>query len=178
MFNIAELKKNPEGLHFDQELDIKSLLLSRNSEIIDVKDVKAKGLVGFDDGLFLLNYDLTYQLTLPSSRSMEPVAFDNSYFVSEVFIEASQAEAKKDLVDEDMVLILETDTIDLEESVVDNILLNIPLRVLTQEEAADDSLPAGNDWSVLTESQYRALQEKNKEANNPFAALDGLFDPD
>ena len=41
---------------------------------------------------------------------------------------------KKELVEENLVLILNDDTIDLNESILDNILLNIPLRVLTPEE--------------------------------------------
>ncbi|MGT2930253.1 YceD family protein [Streptococcus dentasini] len=176
MFNIAELKKNPDGLRFDQKLDIKPMLLERNSEIIDVTDVKAKGLVGYDEGLFLLNYDLTYQLVLPSSRSMEPVYLDQNIFVSEVFVEAAEAEIQKELVEDDLVLILEDDQIDLKESVVDNILLNIPLKVLTPEETESDVLPSGQDWSVLTESQYQTLQDEKKAAKSPFAALEGLFD--
>ena len=176
MFNIADLKKNPEGIHFDQELDVKEALINRNPEIIDIKSVRAKGLVGYEEGLFLLNYDLSYLLTLPSSRSMAPVELDQRTFASEVFIEASQVEAKKDLVDEQLVLVLADDTIDLQESVVDNILLNIPLQVLTAAEKVDDSLPSGHDWSVMTESQYQALQEEKQAANNPFASLNGLFD--
>ncbi|MFC3932007.1 YceD family protein [Streptococcus dentapri] len=178
MLNILELKKNPEGLHFDQTADIKKILLSRNPEIIDIKAVKAKGLATYDEGLFLLNYDLSYTVTLPSSRSMEPVEVPQSFFVSEVFIEAAQAKAKQDLVDDDLVLILEGEEIDLDESIVDNILLNIPLRVLSEAEAENDSLPSGNDWTVLTESQYQVLQREKQEANNPFASLDGLFDQD
>ena len=176
MFNMADLKKNPEGLHFDRELDIKELLMSRNPEILDIKNVRAKGLVGYDEGLFLLNYELSYLLTLPSSRSMEPVDLAQETLVSEVFIEAGQVEAKKELVDEELVLVLTDDFIDLEESVIDNILLNIPLQVLTQAEATDASLPSGNNWSVMTESQYQDLQEEKKSANNPFTRLEGMFD--
>lgn len=178
MFNTTDLKKNPEGIHFDQSLDISELLLSRNPEILSVKDVTVKGLVNYDDGLFLLNYDLNYKLTLPSSRSMEPVELEQGYFVSEVFIEPQEVDNKKELVEDELVLVLEGTEIDLAESVVDNILLNIPLKVLTDQESQSDAMPSGHDWTVMTESQYQALQEEKQAANSPFAALDGLFDED
>lgn len=43
MILVSELKKRKEVLHFDQDLDIKETLLARNSEIIDIKHVKAVG---------------------------------------------------------------------------------------------------------------------------------------
>lgn len=176
MFNLIDLKKQVDGLAFEQKLDIKETLLARDSSILDIANVKARGHISYDAGLYLLNYQLEYTITLPSSRSMKPVILTESLPVSEVFIEESDAKEKAELVEEDLVLIIEGETISLEESVVDNILLNIPLRVLTAEEEKEDQMPSGNDWAVLTEEQYQALQEEKAAANNPFASLNGLFD--
>ena len=79
-------------------------------------------------------------------------------------------------MDEELVLVIEGDVISLEESVVDNILLNIPLRVLIEAEEKEDTLPSGNSWTVMTESQYQELQEEKAVQNNPFASLNGLFE--
>ncbi len=68
------------------------------------------------------------------------------------------------------------DTIDLNESILDNILLNIPLRVLTPEEESGQISLSGNDWEVLSEEDFAALKQEEKEASNPFAQLNGLFD--
>ena len=73
-------------------------------------------------------------------------------------------------------LILDGDTINLDESILDNILLNIPLRVLTPEEESGQISLSGNDWEVLSEEDFAALQQEKKEASNPFAQLNGLFD--
>ena len=176
MFAIAEVRKSPEGIDFDQILSVSDELKERNPEILNVENVRAKGNISYDNGLYLLNYELTYLLQLPSSRSLEPVSLEQSQRVAEVFAEQSEWPSKDELADQDLLLVIEGTNIDLAESVVDNILLSIPLQVLTEEEKAAAELPAGDNWTVLTETQYQALKSEKKEASSPFAALDGLFD--
>lgn len=175
---LIDIRKSLDGLQFDKVLDVKDQLLARDETIIDLQNVMAKGLVTFDDGLYLLNYQLSYELTLPSSRSMEPVVLSEKHEVSEIFIAVADAPSKADLVEENLVLLLEEDYIDLSESVVDNILLNIPLKVLTDEEQKAEVMPEGSNWTVLTEEQYQAMKEEEKQDNSPFASLSGLFDED
>ena len=73
---------------------------------------------------------------MASSRSMEPVELQESYPVTEVFAEDVQSDADIEALEEDLILPIEGGKIDLSESVADNILLNIPLKVLTPEEEA------------------------------------------
>lgn len=176
MFSISEIKKNPDGINFNSVLEIKEKLIERNKDVLDVKEIFVQGTISYDDGLYLLNYTLDYTITLPSSRSMLPVDVHQVEEVSEIFIEAVDIHAKEDLVRENLVLVLEEDYIDLEESAIDNILLTIPMQVLSEEEQNSDTMPSGNSWSVLTEEQYDALQDKKKKENNPFSALNGLFE--
>ena len=75
-----------------------------------------------------------------------------------------------------MILPIEGGKIDLSESVADNILLNIPLKVLTPEEEDGQGFIEGNDWKILSEEEYQAAQAIKKEENSPFAGLQGLFD--
>ena len=171
-----EIRKNPEGLAFDQELDLLKELQKRNPEILDLKDVKATGRVTYDTGLYVLDYQLTYTIDLASSRSMEPVELQESYAVTEVFAEDAQSEADIEALEEDLILPIEGGKIDLSESVADNILLNIPLKVLTPEEEAGQGFIEGNDWKILSEEEYQAAQALRKEENSPFAGLQGLFD--
>ena len=131
-----EIRKNPEGLAFDQELDLLKELQKRNPEILDLKNVTATGRVAYDTGLYVLDYQLSYTIVLASSRSMEPVELQESYPVTEVFAEDVQSDADIEALEEDLILPIEGGKIDLSESVADNILLNIPLKVLTPEEEA------------------------------------------
>lgn len=171
-----EIRKNPEGLAFDQELDLLKELQKRNPEILDLKNVTATGRVAYDTGLYILDYQLSYTIVLASSRSMEPVELQESYPVTEVFAEDVQSDADIEALEEDLILPIEGVKIDLSESVADNILLNIPLKVLTPEEEAGQGFIEGNDWKILSEEEYQAAQAIKKEENSPFAGLNGLFD--
>ena len=171
-----EIRKNPEGLAFDQELDLLKELQKRNPEILDLKNVTATGRVAYDTGLYILDYQLTYTIVLASSRSMDPVELQESYPVTEVFAEDVQSDADIEALEEDLILPIEGGKIDLSESVADNILLNIPLNILTPEEEAGQGFVEGNDWKILSEEEYQAAQAIKKEENSPFAGLNGLFD--
>ena len=171
-----EIRKNPEGLTFDQELDLLKELQKRNPEILDLKGVTATGRVAYDTGLYILDYQLTYTIVLASSRSMEPVELQESYPVTEVFAEDAQSEADIEALEEDLILPIEGGRIDLSESVADNILLNIPLKVLTPEEESGNGFIEGNDWKIMTEEEYQEAQALKKEENSPFAGLQGLFE--
>lgn len=171
-----EIRKNPEGLAFDQELDLLKDLQKRNPEILDLKNVTATGRVAYDTGLYILDYQLSYTIVLASSRSMEPVELQESYPVTEVFAEDVQSDADIEALEEDLILPIEGGKIDLSESVADNILLNIPLKVLTPEEEDGQGFIEGNDWKILSEEEYQAAQAIKKEENSPFAGLQGLFD--
>ncbi|EQC68570.1 uncharacterized protein HSISB1_1785 [Streptococcus sp. HSISB1] len=168
MIAISEIKKNAEGIAFNESLNIKETLMQRSSEVLDVKEVLVNGLVTYDDGLYLLNYRLDYTITLPSSRSMKPVDVHQIEDVTEVFVESADLHAKEDLVKENLALVLENDFIDLEESAVDNIILTIPMQVLSDEERQSEDMPSGQNWSVMTEDQYEALQNEKKKKTTHF----------
>ena len=107
---------------------------------------------------------------------MQPVDVHQVEDVSELFVESADLHSKEDLVKENLALVLEEDVIDLEESAIDNILLTIPMQVLSDEERQSDDMPSGQNWSVMTEEQYEALQDEKKKENNQFSALNGLFE--
>ena len=178
MLRLQEIRKKTDGLAFESKLDLVEELKSRNPEILDVTDIVATGRAHFEDDLYFLDYDLSYTITLASSRSMKPVELKEAYPVNEIFMEASTEGKKSDWIDNDLILVLENDDLDLSESVADNILLNIPLKVLTTEEEAGQDFPVGKDWQVMSEDEFLATQEKRKETNSPFAGLANLFDGD
>lgn len=176
MFHILDIKKNKEGLSFKESLDLKTDLMARNPEIIDIKDIQVEGRVTYENALYILTYQLSYVLTLPSSRSMDPVELKESYPVTELFMEIADLKNLSGDEDDELILLIEGESLDLSESVADNILLNIPLKVLTPEEEEHETYPEGKDWQVLSQEDYQAAQASKKEAASPFAGLAGLFD--
>ncbi len=58
----------------------------------------------------------------------------------------------------------------------DNILLNIPLKVLTPEEEAGHGFIRGNDWKIMTEEEYPEAQAVKKKKIVPLLVSKGLFE--
>ncbi|HFI0944251.1 YceD family protein [Streptococcus suis] len=176
MFHIYDIQKNPDGISFEKTLDLQEELQARNSDVLGLSPVQVSGNVRFESGFFFLDYQMTYDITLASSRSLQPVLLHEVQEVNELFVANEAVLKEQDLIDEDMVLVVEDDYIVLEESVADNILLAIPIKVLTPEEEAGQELPSGQAWALMTEEDFQQKAQEKKEANSPFAQLQGLFD--
>ena len=102
--------------------------------------------------------------------------FEESYPVSEIFMEADGSHKKEEWLEDELILVIEGNRINLAESVGDNILLNVPMKVLTPEEEAGGGMAEGNSWKIMSEEEYNRMQEEKKEASSPFAGLNGLFE--
>ncbi|MHC5269915.1 YceD family protein [Enterococcus sp. LJL98] len=178
-WSLLELRKyQEEPLVFQEVLNLKEELLSREKEIIDLGPVEVQGLVTVSPREYLLHYTVKTVITLPSTRSLEPVAIPMSFTVDEVFMTTEQFQQIDDLVKAEEILILETQTLDLDESVADNILLEIPLQVLSEEEEKATHYPSGNDWAVYSEADYERMKESQAETQmDPrLAKLSNLFE--
>lgn len=178
MFHIYDIQKNPDGISFDKTLDLQEELQARNGEVLGLSPVQVTGNIRFESGFFFLDYQMTYDITLASSRSLQPVILHEVQNVNELFVANEAVLKEQDLIDEDMVLVVENDQIVLDESVADNILLAIPIKVLSPDEEAEKDLPAGQSWTLMTEETFQQQAQEKKEANSPFAQLQGLFEED
>ena len=126
MIYLSEVRKSPEGLAFNEAPSLLESIKERYDQVLNLEQLQASGQVVYDNGLYLLDYQLSYDITLPSSRSLEPVTLGFNYLVSETFIQEADAALQKELVEENLVLILNDDTIDLNESILDNIRMGNP----------------------------------------------------
>ncbi|MDU6523476.1 MAG: YceD family protein, partial [Enterococcus sp.] len=73
------------------------------------------------------------------------------------------------------ILVIDNDTIDLTDSIEDNILLAIPLQVFSEEEKQATDLPKGNDWEVVSEEEYFQKKESAETIDPRLAKLSELF---
>ena len=73
------------------------------------------------------------------------------------------------------ILVLDNDTIDLTDSIEDNILLAIPMLVFSEEELQATELPKGNDWEVVSEEDYLQKKESAETIDPRLAKLSELF---
>ncbi|MGX7197615.1 YceD family protein [Enterococcus olivae] len=178
-WSLLELRKYQDmPLTFEETLDLKNELMERDNQIIDLAPVNVKGLVTVGKQEYLLHYTANTVITLPSTRSLEPVELPLQFSVDEVFMTPEQYQQKDELVPEEEILILETQTLDLSDSVADNLLLEIPMQILSEEERNTNELPSGDDWEVLSEEDYQRQQEsKEQTTTDPrLAKLASLFE--
>lgn len=159
-WSLQELRKYQEsGLHFEERLDLTKQLLERDNQILGATIVEVVGTITIDSYGYLLQYRLKTTLTLPSSRSLEPVAVPLDFAVTEQFVTPEQFAQASEAMPEYEVLLLEGQTLDVVESILDNILLEIPLQVFTETEKTSQDLPKGQDWEVVSEEDYHKQKD-------------------
>ncbi|GKT02528.1 YceD family protein [Furfurilactobacillus sp. WILCCON 0119] len=174
-WSLKELDKyRNEPLQIDETLDVKVDMMDRfDDRVIDIDPVKVVGSITVDRDDVLLDVHVSGQMVVPSSRSLEPAAFPFDFDMNEIYI---TEDSHFDRYEEnETVLLLETQTIDLNEGVIDNIIAQIPMQILTDAERNGEDLPTGNGWSVISEDDYKADQEENQPIDPRLAKLKGLF---
>ena len=172
-WSLQELNKFKDiCLPIEAELDLKEALQKREKEILDISKISVNGVIRMDAKEYILHYKMQYTITLPSSRSLTPVAIPMSIDVDEIFQTLEDFQMLKEEERLDEILVIEGNTISLDESVADNILLEIPLRVLTPEEEESNELPQGSFWKVLSEEEFEeeAAKESQQSIIDPRLA--------
>ncbi|EOH89483.1 nucleic acid-binding protein [Enterococcus villorum] len=178
-WSLLELRKYQETpLTFHETLDLKADLMKRDNLILDVMPVVVKGLVSVDKKGYLVHYTVQTTLTVPSTRSLEPVELPMDFTVDELFMTKEQYQLRDDQLATEEILLIEEAKLDLTASIEDNILLAIPMRVLTAEEEQATELPKGTDWEVISEEEYERRKKEDAETKvDPrLAKLSELFD--
>lgn len=162
-----------EPISFNETLDLSSDLKELRPDLIDVKPVKVDGLFSVDELGVLGYYKVSCDLVLPSTRSFEPVEITLNFDVTEHYLSHHQPDMSE-FENTDVVIILEDDILDLSKVIEDNILLQIPMQVLSAKEASSDQpLPNGDDWDVLTEDSKR--ENRTQTIDPRFAKLKDFF---
>lgn len=177
-WSLLELNKyKDDPCEFSETLDLKASLMQRDVLILDVSPVSVNGSLTVGKDEYLVHYLIDVTVTVPSSRSLTPVPLPLRIEVDEVFMTLEQYQRKDERLADEEVIVLEKPTINLTESVEDNILLAIPLQVLSEEERLSNEMPKGSDWEVLSEENYlKRKQEEAQQTTDPrLAKLSELF---
>lgn len=175
-WSLNELRQaGSQPIAFEEQLDVTSLLKSRLPELIDMTKAKVSGLFSVDS-LGVLGYaKVEVSLTLPSTRSLEPAQLTLSFDLTEHYVSHHEHDLSR-FDDDDVVIVLDEDILDLNEVVVDNILLHIPMQILTEaERTADQTFLEGDDWQVVSEARLEEIKKEAKPAVDPRLAKLGDF---
>lgn len=181
-WTLQELKKfQDEMLRFDETLDLEQSLKERDRDIIAVAPIHATGTIEVLSDAFLVSINIETTVTLPSTRSLEPVEVSLSVPIEEIYQTREQMDshALRPEFAED-VMELTANQIDLIPAIEDHLLLALPLQVLSEEEKKATELPKGDSWQILTEDDYQRQKQAEKESTiDPrLAKLSDLLDKD
>ncbi|MEJ6400516.1 DUF177 domain-containing protein [Nicoliella lavandulae] len=181
---LSDLKDYKDVPLSEQEtLDLKDDLLSRYSDqILDVQPIDVESHVFYDQGNAIVNAQVKGEITVPSSRSLTPVKFPLNFSINEVYV-PDEAALKRfeqdDSNDDEIGLIADEDgAIDFDRAVSDNIILQIPMHVLSPKESEFNIMPEGNDWQVISEDEYNHPKTDDKPVDPRLTKLKNFFGDD
>ena len=170
-------KFRQNALTFDEDLTLETLAKTRFPDtILALSPLHVTGQIKYtDQDDLLLNAHVTGEVTVPSSRSLAPVVRPVDLVIEERYVEDEKRLA--DFEETDPVFVLENDTLNVDEAVLDNIVAELPLQILTAEELENDVLPSGQDWHVISESTYENEKKapETEQLDPRLAKLDDFF---
>lgn len=157
MIDISRLLSNVEKtIKIDEELVYEQDYLE-NTDIISMSPVKVIGEISKTDiGDLELNISVSGELVLPCSVTLEPVKYPFSFEISDIIDEKDENNLKND-----------TNTLELKPYLWENILVEIPLRIVSDDAYKKEY--KGDGWQLINE------YTKKESKNNPFEALNQLL---
>lgn len=176
-WTIRKLRESKDQLvSIDVTLDINEQATSRDASIIHLEPVHVSGYFVVREQDIVLHCQSKAVVTLPSTRSLKPVPVNLEFTVDERYV-YEENDAYTDEYEE-TTIVLEHDYIDLEQAVLETLLLNLPQRVVGEDDEVT-ALPKGDDWTVLTEDEYHQQQQAAKPEIDPrLAKLQSLLNED
>ncbi|PMD73399.1 YceD family protein [Companilactobacillus nuruki] len=174
--DVRRYKDKP--FEFEEKLDLTEELKARSEDIMNAAPVEIQGQLFNDNGLVISDVKVKTTLTVPSTRSLLPVELPINIRINEAY--NVDDVAAEDLEDYNVVIPIddENPTINVYESIVDNILLSIPQKVLTKKESEENIMPSGKNWEVISEDDFKKQKEEEEHVNPEFAKLKDLFKDD
>ena len=180
-WSIQELRQiASDPLLISEKIDVKADLLERDSEILDISPVQVDGFLVYEDHTVLVQLDLACNVTFTSTRSLSPVIVDNWQLrIRERLIEAGY---QTDMIDSDDTIqlpLVNSQTVDLNEMIIQNIVVQKPSQRLTDQEKVTDKLASGQHWNLLTEADKADISLAEADQIDPrLQALQAFFQVD
>lgn len=154
-FSIDKIKiqSMQEPFSFHQEIDI-SEVKEMNKEIIDITPVTVTGICVVDKEKFIFSYKMEGTVILPCARTLVEVDVPFSYDATDVYA-ANEYITADDMEEE--VHPIEGYIIDLRPQIIEQIMLQLPYRVFSDEEMIE----GGEGWNYFNETEQKELQRES-----------------
>src|SRR5699024_825816 len=166
-FSTTELRNNTvDGpVVFDEMVDV-SELENLNNDIRQIDPVRVKGICTADKDEFIFSFSIEGKMILPCARTLVDVEYPFDIKETEIFSACAMDEADEE---EDVHPIAEEE-LDLTPYIKENIILETPYRVFSDEKALEE----GDGWSFFEEDEHEAEQENKIDPR--LAKLQNLLD--
>ena len=162
-WSIHQLNKyRSKGLTFDETVDVSEL--KGSADIRDISPVRVAGRADLGANKFTFHFRITGTMVLPCSRTLADVAFPFDIETTEVFLAS-----KEEHEDEAEVHYLQGEVLDLLPVIKENIILEIPMQIFS-DEASTEAPMKGQDWQVVAE------KEQTEKVDPRLAGLAKFFD--
>ena len=122
-----------------------------NTDILELSDVKLNGVITkLDTGEISLDIEVIGEMILPCSITLDPINYPLNIKINEIIDEKDENNLRKD-----------ANTLELKEFLWQNIVVEIPLRVVSDH--AYDKEYKGNGWKLITEEDKKENHNKSLE---------------
>lgn len=166
-FSAAALKKSlvTQPFSFSQKVDVSELVASPDNDIREISLVQVDGICSLEKNNLIFSFNLSGEMTLPCARTLVDVPYPFQFQGTEIFTFSTNVDEE----DEDVHQIVD-DTIDLKPYILENIILNMPFRVFSNEKG----LEHGEGWQLYTEEQFE--DEQSSKIDPRMEKLQQWFD--
>ncbi|HLR64104.1 MAG TPA: YceD family protein [Pseudogracilibacillus sp.] len=154
---------------FDEKVHIPELV-ERHHDLRKISPLSVHGLVTIDKDDYIVTFTMEGELVLPCARTLVDVHVPFSYEASEVYTEKDYLD-KED--EEEEVHQITGQMIDLRPQLIENMMLKIPYRVFSDEDALEE----GDGWNYFTEDEQKQQQAESEPEGDPrLSQLKDLLD--
>jgi len=155
IFSLQKIRNN-SPYPFSNKVDVRELI-DMNNDIRDISDVNVKGEAIVRGHTFTFRYEIVGEMILPCARTLVDVPYSFhiqavNRFSTEEYVAAN---------DEDIEHI-DRETLDLLPLIKENILLEVPIRVFSEEAKNEDFSKDGDGWNLYLEDEHEEIKEEEK----------------
>ncbi|ALX47373.1 YceD family protein [Lentibacillus amyloliquefaciens] len=169
-FSLGQIKKNSrdEPFSFDEHVDVSELETMKN-DIRQIGSVHVHGTAMDQGDEIIFTFNIDGKMILPCARTLVDVPYTFDIDTIEVFSESPYQDDDSD----DEIHQIDGEVLDLTPLIKENIQLEVPYRVFSDDANAKGQAPTeGDGWAFVSE-------EKNEQKPDPrLKKLESLLEDD
>lgn len=149
---VSQIRKGSvhQPYSFDEHVDVKELE-SMNNDIRRIDPVHVHGRVDVQGDQFFVTFTIEGEMILPCARTLLDVPYPFRISTNEVFSDSAYYGREEELEE---IHPIDGEVLDLMPYIKENILLEIPFRVFSDQVDSEEAAPsAGEGWELISEEK-------------------------